>query len=44
MDNEKLNNTIRIVKKVLEENKENPKAVEAYKDIVELANKRNIEE
>ncbi len=43
MDSEKLNNTIKLVKQVLEENKDNPKVTEAYKDIVKLANKRNID-
>ena len=39
---EKLNNTIKIVSKILEENKDNPKVKEAYEDIKKLEEKRKI--
>lgn len=42
MEKEKLNNTIKIVKDVLEKNKDNPDVKDAYEDIVKLAEKKNI--
>lgn len=42
VDKSRLDNTIKIVADVLEENKDNPQIVEQYKEIVKLKEKRNI--
>ncbi|MBP3503477.1 MAG: hypothetical protein ACI4VN_05995 [Clostridia bacterium] len=42
VDKNRLDNTIKIVADVLEENKDNPQIVEQYKEIVKLKEKRNI--
>jgi hypothetical protein len=39
--NQKLDNTIKIVYDILEKNKDNPEAQQAYIDIKKLAQKRN---
>ena len=42
VDKNRLDNTIKIVADVLEENKDNPQIAEQYKEIVKLKEKRNI--